>query len=125
MIIENKASSSILPVKKEEKQYDINDLNSALTQLLLSLDPKLLRVFDYYLVKNNKGLEKDFVNNLELAYKEKNHNTDSTAAISMIFDTIRVQLELLNELQINKIERAETLAIFCSSIFSEFKKLYH
>lgn len=125
MIVEDRKSSTALPVKNEIVQFTVDDLHNLFNQFLLKIDPKLLRLYDYYLVKNNKTALSDFINNLEFSYKEKNLGSENLVILSKIFETIKVQLELLSEIKVNKVESSEILAIFCATTFSEFKKLFH
>ena len=124
MQIEEKNSSSILPIKDEKKEYNIDALNNIITQLIAKIDPKLLKTYDFYSVKNNRGLVTDLLYNLETSIKNNNLNAESIEAITKIFKTISIQFDILEDLKINKSETNEVFIIFLATIISYLKKYF-
>jgi len=124
MQIEEKNSSSILPVKEIKQEYNIADLNNIITQLLAKIDPKLLKTFDFYSLKNNRGLVLDLFNNLENIIKDKNLISDNLNNITKIFETIKIQFQLLEEIKIDKPENNEIFTVFLATTLSYLKKYF-
>ena len=102
MIYEEVKSSQITPVREEEKEVKLKDLDRYLVSSFTKLDVKNYSLFDNYSTKSVSNILTDVLKSFEDYLKEKNiNNPENVLTIDLIFDTISKQVKLLNNLNLN------------------------
>jgi predicted nucleic acid-binding protein len=116
--------TTIEPGKIEKRETNINDFESLVLSHFTKLEPKYYGLYDTYSARNNTTLLKDLLNNIEKYVKSKNINEAETLlTISRIFETVKIQFSILEDLKINNIDSNEIQVIFCSTIISHLKRI--
>lgn len=123
MQINNIPSSQINPVRIEQKEINIKDVEGFVLSKFTSLDSKFYGLFEKYKIKNNSNFLKDFLESYKSLLVEKNSKeTEVVSLISKIFKTIEIQINLLSDLPIEGSNNIENNLIATALVTSFFRK---
>ena len=124
MIYEEVKSSQITPVREEEKEVKLKDLDRYLVSSFTKLDVKNYSLFDNYSTKSVSNILTDVLKSFEDYLKEKNiNNPENVLTIDLIFDTISKQVKLLNNLNLSSdLANKDLLVIFSALLLQHLKK---
>ena len=124
MIYEEVKSSQITPVREEEKEVKLKDLDRYLVSSFTKLDVKNYSLFDNYSTKSVSNILTDVLKSFEDYLKEKNiNNPENVLTIDLIFDTISKQVKLLNNLNLSSdLAKKDLLVIFSALLLQHLKK---
>jgi hypothetical protein len=116
-------SQNISPIKEQKNTLSSKDIEDYIVSIISNIDPRQLSKFEFYSVKNKISPLNDIINNLETLYKEKNlSNPENINNFTKIFSSIKLQLDLLDNLNSNKISLNELFVIISSVFISYLKK---
>lgn len=119
----NEVSQNINPIKESKKEININEIENFVLSHISSTDTRNITKYEFYSVKNRTDIITDFINNLEHLYKEKNiTNSENNNNINKIFSTIKLQLEILENISIDKLSYDEIFVVFSAIYISYLKK---
>ena len=117
-------SSIAEPVRVIQDPKNIEELEKDIKQLIINKNPALYSFLNEPVFRLNGPFLKDLINSVEIFLKDKTTDPEEKFKLTLIFNTIKTQLQLIETF---KFEDSQQEALLCATffvIFNHFKKLF-